>query len=216
MEQFSFSDITFKQIRELVLIEPEHDDRVFEKWFNYPYKVTESDEIFLNQLLVDKRLILDGFTVGELKAKFLIPLLNKVNFIFGGVTDWYGRTIEASVNNTLLNGKTDFLIAGGFSKPTAPYHFVARIFDYSMEANSSQDQLLADLLVALNCNKANEIIGVYVVRSIWRFVLLRRVAPNNYTYFLSSGFNCLNKRHLKRLFIALQGVKADIAQKIKA
>ncbi len=214
MKQLSFSTIKLKQIAELVNIEPKWDDSAFDKWFNYPYEISTSEEVFLKQLLSDRRLIIGGFSEEELKAKFIIPLLNKIDFQVNHLSDWYERPLKAVINGTELGGKTDFLVASGLKEPEQPYFFIQE-FKPSETRNSPQDQLLAELLVAMQLNQDQEAIGAYVMGEHWRFILLQKIGENNYRYTLSSGFNCLINANLKQLYIALQGVKADIVKKIK-
>lgn len=45
-------------------------------------------------------------------------------------------------------------------------------------------------------------------------MLLEKAADDTYTYTLSIGYNGLNLEDLKKIYISLQGVKADILEKI--
>ena len=213
MKQLSFSTVKLKNLTELVSIEPILDDNAFSKWFNYAYEITEEELIFLSRLLADRRLIIGGFSEEELKAKFIIPLLNRVNFQVGTLSDWYERPLKAVIKDTELGGKTDFLVASGLKEPEQPYFFIQE-FKPSETKSSPQDQLLAELLVALQLNQKDETVGAYVIGEHWRFMLLKKIGEDNYQYFLSTGYNCLIKENLSQLYISLQGIKADIIQKV--
>ncbi|NJL74790.1 MAG: hypothetical protein HC892_06880 [Saprospiraceae bacterium] len=213
MRQISFSTISLKQLREIVDIKPEMDETVFDKWLHYVYEISEEEVSFLYGLLEDERLLISGFSEEELKAKFIIPILNKVNFQVGGLHDWYERTLRGVVNGVEIGGKTDFLVATGIKEPEKPYFFIQE-FKPSESSSSPQDQLLGELLVALHLNNESQMLGAYVLNELWRFLLLVKNNEERYTYYLSTGFNCLNKEDLKQLYASLQGVKADIMQRL--
>lgn len=208
-KQLSFSTIKFSQLETFFKLTLEVGDANFSKWFDFPYQVDSGELEQLNSLLNDKRLVIGGFTEEELKAKFIIPLLNLVNFRDENIADWYERSIKSVIDDLEIGGKTDFLVASGVKEPDTPYFFIQE-FKPSETTSSPHDQLLAELLVALHLNQENEALGAYVVNEMWRFMLLEKHNDDTYTYYLSTGYNCLNKSDLKQLYISLQGVKADI------
>ncbi|MEM8527764.1 MAG: hypothetical protein AAGG68_24190 [Bacteroidota bacterium] len=211
-KQISFSTIKLSQLEGYIDFQLEFDNAQFEKWFDYAYELSKEEEEFLFSLLEDERLLIHGFSEEELKAKFIVPLLNKVKFKTDKIADWYERSIRATVNDLDIGGKTDFLVASGKKEPKLPYFFIQE-FKPSESTSSPHDQLLAELLVAIELNEESQVLGAYVVNELWRFMLLRKNTDNTYTYFLSSGYNCLNKEDLKKLYISLQGVKADILER---
>lgn len=213
-KQLSFSSIKLKDIQKIVSIELRRNKNTFDKWFEFPYTVSEQETNFLYSLLEDERLLISGFSEEELKAKFIIPLLNKVNFKAKGFADWYERPLKSTINGVEIGGKTDFLVANGTKEPEIPYFFIQE-FKPAESASSPHDQLLAELLVAIQRNKNTQAIGAYVINELWRFMLLEKEEDEIYCYYLSSGYNCLNKEDLKKLYISLQGIKADIIEKVK-
>lgn len=208
-KQISFSNVKFNQLEEFFTLSLEVRDAKFSKWFDFPYEVSPEELRSLDNLLLDKRLIIRGFTEEELKAKFIIPLLNLVDFRDENIADWYERSIKSVINGLEIGGKTDFLVASGIKEPKVPYFFIQE-FKPSETTSSPHDQLLAELLVAVDLNKENQALGAYVVNELWRFMLLEKQENDSYIYYLSTGYNCLNKAELKQLYISLQGVKADI------
>lgn len=211
-QQISFSNVKLVQLKSYIDFKLDFDNTAFDKWFKYPYTVSPEEEVFLESLLKDERLLIYGFSEEELKAKFIIPILNKVNFKTDETADWYERTIRAEVNGIEIGGKTDFLVASGLKEPEVPYFFIQE-FKPSESSSSPHDQLLAELMVALELNQEDTVLGAYVVNEIWRFMLLEKKKDNTYTYYLSPGYNCLNKEDLKKLYISLRGVKAAILER---
>jgi len=212
-QQLYFSDLRLKDLRQVVNITPQIEKSAFNKWFNYPYVLQEEELLFLKKLNKDRRLYLAGCSAADLKAKFIIPLLNKVNFLFREVADWYERPLSAIINGYELSGKIDFLVATGIKEPETPYFFIQG-FKPSVSKSSPQDQLLSELLVALYLNKEQTALGAYVVGQLWVFLLLKKNDDDTYEYFISQGFNTLNEVDLQELYVALQGMKADIMEKI--
>ena len=114
-----------------------------------------------------------------------------------------------------MNGITDYLVAKGFDEPEKPYFFIQE-FKPSKPNSDPENQLLAELIVAIENNQESSAIGAHIVGRLWTFVLLRKLDENTFRYVSSVGFNVLDIEDLKKLYIALQGVKADIIQKVEA
>jgi hypothetical protein len=82
MRKISFSkkNISFEYLQQIVDIEEKIDFSLFNNWFNFEYDISNDTKTFLNQLIKKNRLFFDDYLEEELKAKFLIPILNQVNF----------------------------------------------------------------------------------------------------------------------------------------
>jgi len=123
-KQLSFSNIKLKDLRSAVSIKPITDETVFDKWFNYDYIVSEEEQFFLKELIANNQLRIASYSEEELKMKFIAPLLNKIDFTFEEVTDWYERSISCKINDVDLGGTTDYLVAKGIDEPELPYFFL--------------------------------------------------------------------------------------------
>ena len=214
-KQLSFSTIKFKDLKQLVELLPKVDDKVFDKWFSFEFALTKNDITFLDSLIKENQLRMPYYSEEELKMKFIAPLLNRVNFNFSGVTDWYERTISGEINGVAISGLADYLLAKGYDEPELPYYFIQE-FKPSRKGSDPEIQLIAELLIAIEQNKWEEMIGTTIIGKIWDFILIRKLGENKYEYFKSSGFNAMNIEDLKKLFITLQAVKADIKPKVEA
>ena len=62
-----------------------------------------------------------AYTEEELKAKFIIPLVNRVDFVGESFSDWYERSIKTVINDWEISGITDFMVAKGEKEPESPY-----------------------------------------------------------------------------------------------
>ncbi|OQY44452.1 MAG: hypothetical protein B6247_30245 [Candidatus Parabeggiatoa sp. nov. 2] len=207
----SFSKLEFKDLRNIVDITERIDDTVFDTWFNYAYKISQTEAQFLTQLLNTNRRFLDSYTEEELKAQFIIPLLNQINFFANEVRGWYERPLGGVINHVLLSGYTDYMIAKGIETPERPYFFIQ---EYQKELGNRhpKNPLLAEMMVAMQLNDENLMRGAFVIGRIWNFVILKKLGNNQYEYFRSPDFNVLKIQELKQLYINLQAIKGMFSQ----
>ncbi len=211
-KQLSFSSIKLKDLRSIVPIQPLVDDKVFKKWFDYDYTFAEEEVIFLENLISNNELRLNYYSEEDLKAKFIIPLLNKVNFTFGDVTDWYEKPMNREINGIQISGVTDYLVAKGLDEPELPYFFIQEF--KPSKGGFPEYQLLAELLVVLNLNQEKQMLGAHIIGRLWTFMLVVKDGEG-FNFMQSAGFNAMNIADLKKLFITLKAVKADIKAKIE-
>lgn len=206
VKTYSFSHIKFADLKALVDIRQRVDEAVFDEWFRCPYELSEDEHRFLCGLIEANRLFVLSYSEEELKIKFIGPLLNKVHYQFGEVRDWYQRPLRARINQAILNGYVDFMVAKGVKEPERPYFFIQEFKKTKIDIDP-EDQLLAEMLVAMALNPSDRMHGAYIIGQEWRFVILQRTAPNTYEYFVSLIFDCLDFESLCRIYQHLQAVK---------
>lgn len=212
MQKLSFSNIKYKDLKKVVNIKQLVDDSQFNDWFSNHYEFSEEELAFLKTLIHKNRLKVKTYTEEELKAKFIIPLLNKVDFQGENYSDWYERTIKTVINGWEIGGLTDFMIAKGEREPETPYFFIQE-FKPSKTSSYPEEQLIAELLVALHLNKETLIKGAYIVGEHWYFVITQRDETDNYQYFVSESFDSLKLEDLKRIYQYLQTIKSEVLKK---
>jgi hypothetical protein len=54
--------------------------------------------------------------------------------------------------------------------------------------------------------------GAYIVGAVWHFVILEKLGPNKYQYFISKLFNATNIEDLKSIYQNLLFVKNEIIE----
>lgn len=116
MEKISFRNINISQLRNLAPIREIADKSKFDTWFGFQYTISEEEAAFLNELIEKYETYLKFYSEEELKAKFIIPILNKIDFYWGENKDWYERTISATINGYLLSGMIDYMVASGSTR----------------------------------------------------------------------------------------------------
>jgi len=138
--------------------------------------------------------------------KFLSPILNKIDFYSEDFHDWYDAAFGGKINEVEIKGFTDYMVAMGTRTPKKPYFFIQE-FKPSIPDKHPEPQLLAEMLVAIKKNETNIFRGAYIIGQNWRFVILEKIAQNQFEYFVSEQFDSLKLPDLKQIYINLQAVK---------
>lgn len=210
MKKYTFSTITFAQIASIIDIERQLNYAKFDKWFGFDYSLNKEEIHFLKNLIKKNQLRIDVYQEENLKAKFLIPLLNKVDFnIDDKITDWYDYSISGKINEYELSGNVDFLVAPGYETPHHPYFFIQE-FKPSFPNRSPLNQLLAELLVALHINQVQKMKGAFIAGPRWNFMILEKLPDEKFVFYVSKNFDAMKISDLQEIYTYLQAVKADL------
>ncbi len=205
--RLSFSKVTFEDLQEVVDITEVLDYSAFDEWFQFEYHLSQDEEAFLSTLLAQNLRFLDTYLEEELKAQFIIPLLNKVNFFYHDARGWYERPLHTRIHHVLFQGRTDYMVARGIETPKEPYFFIQ---EYKQEFGDRhpKNPLLAEMMVALELNKVSQIRGAYVMGKSWTFVILNKYDDARYEYFRSQDFSAIKIPELHGIYRNLQAIKA--------
>ncbi len=114
------------------------------------------------------------------------------------------------MNETLLVGYPDYMVATGFEKPKNPYFFIQE-YKKTLGDKHPKNPLLASMLVAMSLNQQSEMHGAYVIGRDWYFVLLQKNNDNTYTYFSSPDFSIAKIHELRKIYTNLQYIKSFFA-----
>ncbi len=208
---YSFSNIRFAELRQIVNIEKRKGTTQFDSWFRADYTILAADIDFLQQLIDFHYLRLPSYSEEDLKMKFLSIILNKVQFANDTINDFYNASLFAEVNGVELNGFADYMVAKGIDEPEQPYFFLQE-FKPLKAGKDVDDQLFAELIAAIAINKTNIMRGCYIIGQNWRFVIMEKDENNNYTAFVSKQFDSLELDDLKQIYKNLQIVKLHYCQ----
>jgi hypothetical protein len=212
MEQtYNFSTIKYADLEDIVKIRPRYNPTKFKDWFEYSYILSELEQIFLKSLIEKHILLLTSYQEEDLKAKFLIPILNQVDFMTETYRDWYDASLSGVVNGISINGFADYMVAQGMKTPRKAYFFIQE-FKPSIPDRDPEVQLLAEMLVTIEKNKTSLLHGGYIIGQVWKFVILEKIGENNFDYFVSEAFDSLKLNDLQRIYKILQAVKHKYCQ----
>ncbi len=78
----------------------------------------------MKKLIKDNIIYLQAFNEQTLTAKFIVPVLNKIEFRDKHVKDWYQYAINCKLNGWTLSVFPDFFVATGIDEPKTPYFFL--------------------------------------------------------------------------------------------
>lgn len=228
---FQFSSFTQQKAIRLFQLKKEFDSPLLDFWFEQAAKMTiSSQEMEVIEKLQAKLIIyINGWNEEELKVKFIVPLMELVNFDdhILEIASFTERPLSVQIEDTEIKGMVDLMVATGIYAPEHPFFF---IHEYKKEQESSGDaigQLLATMFVAQELNKQARsfslfetskrtfehvpIYGVYVIGRFWFFV---RLAGQN--YHISNAFDSVKKADLLEIFKLLKTQKKMILEVLKS
>jgi len=170
----AFRDLSTQYLTDTFKIKRVRKSPLLQEWLTMPYELTKQNKAELEKLRDKLDIYGYYYNEGELKWKFLNPLIRLVDYDEAKEYDTYiERTIQAKVEGENLRGVVDFILATGDLEPRGPFFF---IHEYKKEKGTADDvigQLLSAMLVAQKLNaKDNPIYGCYVIGRLWFFVVL--------------------------------------------
>ncbi len=177
IKSYNFSNIRYSQLEEIVSISIGNNLSKFDEWFETPYELKEQDIVFFSNLIKKHRTFIGFYMEEDLKAKFIIPILNLVDFMVLPVRDWYDGTLLGTLNGVKFRGFADFMVATGIDQAKKPYFFIQE-FKPSVPDKDPKVQLLAELLVTIEKNKTNIMRGGYIIGQNWNFMIVEKTGEN--------------------------------------
>lgn len=158
------------------------------------------------------RLNANSWNEQELSLHFIGPILSIVKFTEPYRYNLFAqRHIEAQLNDYLLKGEPDGLIASGYYEPEIPYFAFS---EYKRQRDPNGDpagQALGAMLVGRQLNPSSvPIYGCYVVGRDWFFMTLE-----GGHYAISQGHNALQQSELEEILRLLKALK-EIVQEFTA
>ncbi len=205
-EKIIFQTAILDDLVKIVDLKQLHKREIFEEWFNFQYLLSDEEANYLQNLITENFDFLSFCSEEDLKMEFISPIIKKIKFRTKDKRGFYDKPLKAKINGVEFSGKTDFMFAMGIKIPQKPYFFIQE-FKQTKHSVDTEDQLLAEMLVAIELNKTDIMRGAYIIGRHWNFVILQKIAENSYQYFVSDSCDSLTFRGLKQIFVCLQAVK---------
>ena len=214
---YQYSKIRESDLETLVDIERNLDKTIFKPWFDYSVSLSDDIEPLFINLIQENESLMDSYSEEDLKVNFIVPLLNKVHFksFENNIRDFYELPLKYETADFIFSGTTDFVVSSGLVKSKTPYFFIQE-FKRSEEYGNPRPQLLAELISAVELNHWNSIKGAYIIGAIWHFVILEKLANNQYQYFVSQNFDSMRLDDLKAIYTHLLYIKNEIITLVNA
>ena len=215
IKSYSFSQITLEELKSLVSIKINFDNSIFDSWFNSDIKLDKNIEEFLIQLLQEESFLLRYYNEEDLKLHFLSQIFNHIKFTVRDKDIRFYSEEQLIYKNDrfILKGTPDFFIAKGLRMPEVPYFFIQE-FKRTKGTSDPEEQLLAELISAVELNNSTMIKGAYIKGAIWNFMILEKLDKDSYQYFISDNFDSSKIDDLKSIYRHLLYVKKEIMESI--
>ncbi len=216
LQCYTFSKITAKQLKSLVDIKQKINTNIFDNWFSFEMKFSNELSAFLSTLITKNKSLIKIYNEEDLKVKFIIPLLNRVDFLSytNEFRDFYELALNYQNEKFIFNGTTDFVVSKGLFESQKPYFFIQE-FKKGQTNGYPEPQLLAELISAIELNNDISMRGAYIVGAIWNFVILEKLGKDKYQYFVSQNFDSTKIEDLKDIYKNLVFVKEEIIEMVK-
>jgi len=216
IETFSYSQISLKDLKKVTSLKKIFDKRPFDEWFSFSKEISEDDRLFLEILLSKYGQLLKSYKEETLKANFIIPIINRVNFfsLEMETSPFYEEIITYESEKFIFTGATDFIVSKGLEYSEKPYFFIQE-FKKGIKGSDPEPQLLAELISAVELNNDTSMRGAYIVGAIWNFVILEKLGKDKYQYFVSENFDSSKIGDLKGIYRNLAFVKEEIIERVK-
>ncbi len=208
---YQYSKIRDTELKKLFEIKQNLDKQIFFKWFNNQIEIDNSVEVFLNDLIAENESLVERYYEEDLKVYYIIPLLNKINFLNRDkeIRGFYELPMSYATDKFILNGTVDFVVSKGLVESKKPYFFIQE-FKRNEDYGNPRPQLLAELITAVELNDWKFIKGAYITGGNWHFVILDKLELHKYQYFISQNFDSTKIEDLKLIYKNLLFVKNEI------
>jgi hypothetical protein len=201
------------------------NSELLEKWLKRAKSIEISTEEKAKLTALQDKLLIYGkaWNVQELKERFISPMTESVNFYdfeakYGSFSNRYMETI---LQNTVVRGKVDWIVATGQYQPKQPFVFLNT---HTYENSGGIDpvgQLIATLYIAKVLSQKPvkpslfnpkpkvysniPLYGMYIIGSLWYFVRLK-----GNRYYISPAYDATYTEELHNIFRMLKSQRLMI------
>ncbi|MDM8518504.1 hypothetical protein QUF64_00550 [Anaerolineales bacterium HSG6] len=174
--KLNFRDCTLPMLDRLFQLEEVFESSTLDAWLKQSnVMITEFETQNLEKLQYLLSLNVKHWNESELLQNFIAPLFVLADFSTNKQFSLFAeRRFGGIVDEVMLAGQPDGMIASGFREPEKPYFCFQ---EYKRETDPEGDpagQCLAAMLVAQEINQHQiPIYGCYVIGELWRFVVLQ-------------------------------------------
>lgn len=204
----SFDDWTTQEVRDTFNITEIPPTALLGEWLSAGHQPTVQEAQFME----GKRVLLTQFyrtwNEDELKFRFIAQVVELTSLIGKTYNTFTQRALSATVNDILLQGRPELMVASGWEDPKKPYFFVHE-YKPSKRADEPLGQVLSAMVAAQALNADDlPLFGCFVIGAIWQFIVL-----DKNTYTLSRAYDAMRTDDLHGIYSALCQAKVYIKQR---
>ncbi len=190
--------------------------------------IEDSEEKRLVQLNQKLQLLIRGWNEQELREKFISQVIELVDFDLYKleVFAFAEREMKITYNQSLIQGKVEWMVAKGLYTPEQPFFFIHEYKKEQEAANDAVGQLLVTLCVAQLLNRQKPqptlfnpeptsfgkvpLYGIYILGRSWFFVRLK-----DQNYYISKAYDSTKMEDLRFVLKMLKAQKQMIIELVK-
>jgi hypothetical protein len=173
------------------------------------FEVTTSETQWLERLIHQSYLRINGWNEETLKVNFISPVLSLIEFNYKYIGSFADEVLTHEYDKFILTGKADWMVAKGIERPEVPYFFLHE-YKKGKSESDPEGQLLAVMIVAQSLNNNQlPLYGAVVIGSIWNFVYL-----DQNQYDISKNYNSMDLGGLKEIVKILKKTQTIIRNRV--
>ena len=186
MEKINFSDCTLALLEDKFGLKYLEKMPVLEEWTDTTYILLPEYNFFLEKISKNLQGNALHWNELDLSMHFIGPMFSLVGFTEHERFNLFAqRTITATVQDTILTGRVDELIASGFRTPKIPFFAFNEYKRQTDPDGEPAGQALAAMLAGQSLNNTeNMMYGCYIIGQHWYFMVLDKTK-----YAISTSFN---------------------------
>ena len=198
-----FSDWKREEVEDVFSLTEIEEFSVLEDWIAYRSDILDHENQQIIKLCNRLRKHVIDWNEEELKIQFIALLLDLVDYNQKNSKAFFERTLEVKVNNDVLKGNVECIVAKGKRSPKTPFFC---LHEFKKEIDSSNDplgQVLIAMVAAQMINQDSEpVYGVYIVGRLWHFLVLHEKK-----YCLNLALDATKKSDIESIFFMLKYIK---------
>lgn len=207
----SFDDWTAQEIRYTFGIREQEHSTLLLDWLSASFVPSPSAKEFMEERRVALMSNFRSWNEDELKFQFIAQIVILAKLHGEDYNTFSQRTLSATVNNVLLQGRPEVMVSKGRENPVHPYFFIHE-YKPSKRADEPLGQVLSAMVAAQALNADNlPVLGCFVIGAIWQFLVLE-----NNTYTLSRLYDATETTDLTHIYSALCQAKVYIEERIQS
>ena len=209
----TFAEWSEQQLRQTFGLRFEKECLVLQSWIEEGLKSStpESEKGRIEYLRAELEQHGRGWNEEELKLFFIGPLLSLARIEGDNFATFAGRTLTAELDDYILTGVVDGLVARGELEPVTPYFCLHEYKGEESKSSSAAGQVLAAMLATRTLNETDQdVYGAYVLGRLWFFMVLE---GSEQSYGLSRAFDAASE-DIFEIYGILHELKRRIAEMI--
>ena len=185
---------------------------LLEKWLAVDCEISDFNRSQIKEMQEELRKRVNFWNESELSFHFLAPFIRLVKFNTDKYSAFLESKLSVSVDQQIVQGKVDFLIATGKQIPIAPFFAFHEYKPQLAHAGDPLGQLLMAMIAAQEENKKQNIdiplYGTYVIGRFFFFVVLHEKK-----YAVSLAYDA-TQEDIYQIFCIFKEVKKYIDQRV--